>query len=1329
MENPTTTPEEESVEALASTSNTASNVSPELKTKFLEEYTNHLDENKFNALYSKLIWSSSALLDPETKTSLAAYKWIPTISKIYWNINIEELEYYSLLWVVLKSWWMEIQTWRSSLLSLITNLYNIKDVSGLQSKINKLWKTELFSFIYSETERNKFLKEINNNKLPDTKKAVDVFKAIQWINFESLTPEQKSAIEWFNSGWYPTKELVNIINEKFTLAEKRALIKAFIPTINLYEAEERKLIEEAKADEILNSKIKTVLIWKGKTETEINEYIDTLNWLVDKKDVYLSTDDFLNNNLTTANTLEDATQTIIKKDELKWVFKESRKQVTQQEAQNNLMTKVQFYNELNSKNLTSNILWIWALKIWDVIEWNILEPSWYDNDDEIENWKIYIRIEDITENWITVKDITHPSWAWVYTDSKAVKMKNENFPDFLFILGNLKKWSRVLDSRVFEEKKKADEIKSLPNMHDINNAKDLEKMINLFDPSWAGFWLKAGTVFDFTPKNNDWKTGLASVAKVVYIDDKNITVRSVWETTFSLNEFYSSFEYQSWKRSAIINNHDDILKEFQKSDKLKWWRNVEWNKDNNWIVYLPQKDNKDFPEIKGFINKKSQYLYIKNVDPNWFDTIIWDADDKENPPKFKDGQKCRMTPELFYKYISENWLNPVINEKLITANIAINKNNIEQKVSWSQAIFKMQSFASLMSWGKQYIDSIKQTLKSTNDLQAAEFALILGKTLPASMKSELQARVDWANKKKMWDKISELENLGPAKVTEYIFSRLQISNLPRYELEALLIFVMKKHWWLYPTKLGEYAWSYFWFKKLAWLPQNADINKFVIVNPTDSKKNKTVQQIIDDKARDNQPIIEEDLIENLIISLVGSWQMRSSFTWEFLNAYKEWRRWQKEWWNDECKNKYATTGWKIKFAIWRLEGCRYMQALWAIDPILDKWWNAQQMNHVPFIFLASWIMRTLDPNEAGWYMNWLWIKRKEPMLMYWKDTAKMDLFDRVFLKFSKELSKEAWDKAEEIFALRKKWSQHKEIISECDNFWNNYWKDLVGKFNMSNPELLLKKQEVGWDYKLYMDNAYTYLGDAKYTEDHLHNELIEKDRYLFLLGWEKFLSTNLWSLGYSKHLNDWTKSAVFDCLVEWLDSIKDEQDNDKKFKLYKYYNIEILKWFIKNTNITMSSLKKSVWWNKLLERIWIPDDELRWKLSKDIDGLTDWTYDNYIKDSFEQFTNPMWIRSTNSNNIVQDTRTQYEKILARKNPETSNSRILAQNNVSNVKYNLEHLLEINWLTKDSIPDWKKIELQSAIDNANNASKNKNKRMEEEIVWKITEILEEIKEED
>lgn len=1212
----------------------------DLKNEFLKKFLKNLSPEEFKNIFNIISNEAGSSVSGEIKEKLTKFKAKTAINEKYWSLKIDEFDKFDIFREIMKEGWTKLETRRKSLENQICNLYKITEKVKLENKIKELSLDKVQELSEKETSRDEFLKGIFKNNIPEKKKISDAFKWIENLDYESLSKEEKDTLEWFVAWWYATSTLLKIIKDKFTPEQKKALLKAFVWSLTL---EQLYWIDwwtwgifegkKEKFKEILEQKTTAILKSYWMADDKIAENLDEAVWYIKPADISIPIDEI--DGLDEAGIVDK----IIDENRLESWFKNAREQGWVEEDKTRIKTKEEFYKKLEEIDIKIN--WIKNLQEWDVIKW-----AFKSNENDTISY-IYLKIDKIDDDWISIKEISYPTWDKVYSNFDKIKSRKSSFNEFLDFLGEIWTWSELIKKNSFEEKLKNEEIKALPKQDEIKNEIDLKKLIDEFDSSWMKYWLEEGTTFEFVwTKDEKGKGSEIAIASITKIDSKSITIRSKWEETFPLDKFFEMFKWSESKRIAKLKDNSGLLTALQWNDNIKWFKDLEWDeKDKNKLIYSPQKENKDFPSINLFVNKKNECLVIDKIHSNWYFDVkigkyeekseeVWKDKKIKKTKNFKWMAKSKLSRELFYAYVKKNDLDPKIDKDAIEATEKINNEKMPQKSSIWETAFQLHNFASILAWGKQFFDNIKHSLKANQDLQAAEVALMFGKVLPESLRTESQAKVDWANKKRMNDKITQLEDLSPPKQMEHIRTRLEIANLPRYELEALLIFVMRKNWCLYPTDLKWYSWSYFWFKRLAWLSQDYDIRNHEIY-----------KKISKDKTKNNLSFTEEEMILELLWKQWDLWITRSSFKWEFETSFKEAQPKQREGWADECKNKYSTIEDKVNFAVKeRLKNWRYIQALWALEPIFEKWWSAAQLNHAPFIFLASWILRTSDNSHSCITFRNLWNKWKEPMLLFWADTAKMDIFDKIFVKFSYEIDENAWKMADNIISMRKSWKSQQKIIAECDNFWKKYGDKIVYKFNTTDDDFLLKEKEEWWVYKEYADWWKAFLSDPRYTEDEMKNDLCDANRNVFNLWWHVFLSKNLWSLSGQKTLQEWTApKKVFDSLIKKIDDIKDASD-EKKFKLYKARNIEIILWNLDNRT-SFEQLNSTTWWADLTKRVWIPNNEQKDVLVHDREWLINWAYDRNIEAAFKKFKEGEPVFESNIKNVLDKTNKSYQDVL------------------------------------------------------------------------------------
>jgi hypothetical protein len=115
------------------------------------------------------------------------------------------------------------------------------------------------------------------------------------------------------------------------------------------------------------------------------------------------------------------------------------------------------------------------------------------------------------------------------------------------------------------------------------------------------------------------------------------------------------------------------------------------------------------------------------------------------------------------------------------------KENDERKQKWSKSFFARASLNEIMKGGKMVLDAWGKRFKEGNEINAARFAARFSKWFPG-----MQTQYESVQKKKADEFTEYLKNYDSKAAVDVIANLLKIKNLPSYQLEGALSFMLTK---------------------------------------------------------------------------------------------------------------------------------------------------------------------------------------------------------------------------------------------------------------------------------------------------------------------------------------------------------------------------------------------------------------------------------------------------------------------------------------------------------------------------------------------------------
>lgn len=1208
-----------------------------LTNRFIEDYTNQLSDSDFDKILSQVAGNQDGIISEDIKTLLEKFK---KTKKQFDGIDISWIKYDTLLRELVTSSWLRVSSNRKSLKELFTTLYKYKEweKEKVEKAIDKLWMSEMLALFYSEAKRDDFFKKtINSKSVKKVKYLKEVIETIEGINWDKLTPEQQKAIKDYSDNWYASDELINLIRQ-LPVESKKSILLALMPTISLEELEKFSLITEDQSTEIIKGRISEILLrwWipldqQNQAQDKIKGYIES----IDKKSIIIPISQALElASQKDFQTVDSIVDKLFSADKIETLFSEIHKHINEEWVKNRIKNREDFLRKLQT--LQSRVDWLDNIRSsdWCVIVWKLSQEYWLKD--------YYLEIGEFRDKEVQAFERTHNNWIVKYGAWVENIMSYEDLFQTLVNLSSNWCEASIRKTSDIEEEINSWLIKAFDKENEVNSLDELTAAIDEIDSAWKNITIETWMVFEF----NWWKDSWDKIAiwRVTNInkDTRQIEIASEWPvTTFTFNEFLQAFSSSEWKRVAKITDFNSVIDWLQKHKNTGKFKDLAFKR--GLILPKNQENNPEHPWVNTFANKDKKCIQIQEIHSNRVDVVIWELEEintwtkGEKKSEIKKWVKTTMSLEVFYWFVTKHKLAPIIDKWVIKAVEPKPEKKLWKRYSIWNHIFWMQNFITIAMWAKQWVDSIKTTLKENNELQAAEFALALGKVLPASMRQDLENRVERAQQKKMKDKVEDLEKMTLGLSIEYVRKILETSNAFQHEIEAALMFVMKKHGCLYPmtsqtnpkAALYDLKWTYIWYEKLWWKVWD-----------------KMYQEYMRDMINDNREATEEWLIAKL---LAKQWdrdnteyypKRRSTIFWEFNGTFKSWRTESITIWEEEWKT-YATLNWRKNLTIGKLKEWRHMFAVWCLKSTLEKWWNATEKNHVPFIMLMAWLPKKFH-QKINWDLKWMWIANQLPALFFAQSPAHVDMYEKAALKFAKSISTKCYDDLIKIVNDRNAWkTNERDIIEALDKYWVKYWDQLWQKFNTVDDNAFLLSQD-DTDVKQYFELSKIVAGLDNFTKDSLENDVYDYDNTLMLYAWwAGYLRKWLWQMYMWSTLKEWVPSKVFEGMIQKLESIKNYKDpsDDSKTEEWKRKTEEWReKLFIALNRIVALYVKSNKWmentdYYKELKKMWLwlpSKDNSKVYSYKDIESTNfDKTFSNSYKD-FREWTSKESVESRKS---------------------------------------------------------------------------------------------------
>lgn len=1154
--------------------------------------------------------------------------WYSSID--FWDKDTPESLFNDLLKANTIKTCIKLETSRKKIEEIFKWFYDIKNYSKIKREVKKKTVSELSDLLSSEISRNKLLKKIYLNDKSNIPKEKDLYdKMDKLFNFKwiSLTQEQEKSIKKIisyrdNVSLDDINVLINCDPKIFkTIKQKQLLIKAFLPTINLQQLIDWKIIDKDQLRIAINIEYKSILKKYNVSEDSIWE-----NLLIDPSDIIISTFTFP----------EDTVDKILQKDWLSNIVNAINKMKEDIKKNDNILNHldddktndsfikyIEKTTDISSKEIKDNIK---KLSKWNYIKISTTDKNWtekiqYFYINNVDLWSTVeckkIQFTNITRKWwIWDHHSINPDPAVTYqTFFNLIKLIDSNKDNSIVFYDDKIKSEDKIDSEtgeIIEEWKTEFDnlwLNIIKEDNDINNITDFKNALDFIDEKWKSVPIDKMSFIAKADKSNNQEESSFTVKSIT---TENIIILSNNEK-FSFQEFLAIFKDRNCERFEKNDSFFDLI----------WWLSKLWDDfdgfkwltiSESWkIVPEPEKNNSDFEWIEYFIWDDWSAIQVTKISDWNIEFITWEYKESKNKEKSADTFKWKYKHnnfDEFYYYTRKNKLKP-------KADIHVEEEQVwDLKRSWSilKNYLSFLSIAEIIAWWKQLIDSIEQWLAQWNKLKSAKFAQSLGKLIPGFDDSDLQSFVEWEEKKTMQEITDWLKVLDSKQMMPKIKKILLNSSSHQYEIEAALMATLK-YGTLYPKwDLKWFRWKYLWYQAL-WGNLD-DIPKY--------KKS-----LLED---DPNVTINEEAIVFLLLKeqAWGKWKYkrRSKIHKEFQATLDEWINkelwdWEKDTWDK------MTLDWRINQVMWELKNSTFANWIWWIEKIWWKWPTpAHLMNTIPFVITISWIARDF-PQPLINKVMWLSWETPYTALSFNNKSSNIDLYSNVTEKVIESFDWKNWNMMASFKKIKSAWSW-KSVWAAYD-FWNEYWVKINSRLNLADWYIYANKEKDD-DFGKYVEwiKWVHSASDFQTKSEDITTWVVDyKTNPLFLTWWKKLFR---WHFNFNASWRlpkEWW--ILLKQVLNQLGDIKNlklsdnEVENEKLQKdLYKelYASIEpaIRSWLW---------VFEDKWWDspevKMLKREWIDITEFK---PKDSDYSTwedaDTTYWYVKSDSYNNFLNEKW---------------------------------------------------------------------------------------------------------
>jgi len=1133
----------------------------------------------------------------------------------------------------------------------------INQISSIQKKLKKeydtrnseeikiedsLWfekDSKLSNLIISEKARVEYIKNLwkagkIDSQIVNKKDTIDVLNN---LNVRSnLSDEEISIVKDFIDSRVPfTKEDLDKFLNIFPKADKEKLIKYYGINLSVWKLEKLWLITKQRAKEIVKDQIKDKF-WDDYLE---NNILDELVENIDKSDFYLDIESIDNLWIDIENIIDSdeikkkiveeineskndineeiygSKDSILWKLEAKWVNEDINDSFidyikNDSRISESIKNQIDNLQDWNYMILNSEIDWI---------------PTQYFKIDKVDTWTVKetktIKYSNITTTW----------WVSKYWDPE--KKDYQSFYKHLLKFSDPKSKTKIelLSSNEFDEKN----IDKIAEDDDIATKEELKKKLDLLDKDWIKIDLENTSV-----KIN--KQEQTIIWDIIDIQGTQIKF-DTWEKA-SLSQFYLWFKDNSAKRIKKAESLEKSIENIKSSWSEIVWKYEDIEIKNNKIIEKSKEKIDGYKWVSEFIwNRK--IIQIKKVYGSNIDVIYGDYKEpigKDKAWTIDKAVKARLSYTEFYDYILENWCIPKSPIEWWEAEPEEDIKDFEQKSSWVKRWLGMLSPTEVIMSVEKIIDHVKNKLEYWNKLKSAKLSLKLWKIIPWIDQDDLRSMVEAEDKKTMEELVDNLTTIDSKFMIPKIEKILRNASAEPYEIEAAMMAVVKKYWTLYPKWLSDYRWTYIWYKKIWWVPNDALFLK-------------TKKECEDSKSDAKEksapvPFTEEYLVEQLLKEQANKDskyrpKRRSKIHKEFGNNMNLWIKDELEDGDDKTK-KLMTTTWRINYVIDEFANWTWANGIWWMENIWAKNWSPEEMHAIPFIMAITWMAQNF-PQELVNNIVWKAYTTPYSELFFNKDKNKINIFQNTVKKISEDLSPEMKDGLDSILGA----SDIKKKVYNAKEFWEKYWWDLSSILLMNNNDkdsviISNKDKEWYWIYKEYYDTLKWIHSDT--SEYELKNEAIWEWRInadntpLFLTWGRDFLMNKL---NYEANWN--LKIESKNLLIEGIKQVNniknlDIEEEEKEKIFYEFHSIlepvitdrawVYKKWWKNDVESDSIEILRWVWINPFYKK-----DEDKLDPIDPFSFIDSNRYKQHMKKSWENFNNRNTNNQNNNINNTQET--------------------------------------------------------------------------------------------
>ena len=1085
--------------------------SPELKTKFLSEFTNDLvsweDRNKnidrvinSESLSSDLDWDSLSNLMQKFKDENNGFE----------NFDVKEITLYNLK----RSIWSHYFTLNNARNNYIKNIlwnYNLT-----KSQKSELENSDIFTK-KSVIELNKLTKkEIKNEEfLADIFWEIPLKKDLKFDFLPELTQEQKSErMKWlrkseieeikkfnlyFKSGLFNPVLFTEVLKTGyFKDKEKIDLITNFLPFITLKEAKDFGILSDSQIETKKKDLVSGLLLDK-----EIEEkIIKTVNL----NDIEISTSDLELKEAWILEILENKDFSHVEDN-----FRDIREEVKKDENKNWPQNIFSIQEALREKNIQD----VEKLEKGVIVKLSKTDKKFYNSD--------YFRIESFDEKNKKINLMN----IWRKSSNKHKTIidlnSNENMSLSFYDFVNYNKWessSIISKMELFKPEEFSDLIKDKEEYLEKNNSlKSITEDDLRNDPE-----IREKSKNDYTKKlNNDilelneQLDSLESNSKLSK-DDKRIKELKIKSDIQFKNEELKKIENGEYNDLDLIANTNfiDLLENLDNEDLEGKKLGLE-----KWIIVEIDGVSYEIMEVK----KELSLISIKTIRWKSYEDIHFDDFFKTfKKEKARRKEKVNNFEELFTA--DEFKWHEIVNGTLIKKDVDFNDKRedkeIDYLVSKDWELIKLENienwFAEIRFWELDWVD--KKGNDRTQKIKLEEKVIKISLN---ELKTEIDSweyKMDW----KIWKEYKEktkdwYENDISSKFWTRYFNRASISELfsaweqildsvseflkkwNQYKSSQLALKFAKLLPWEMSadivaqmevkaaeemdkelTSLGK-IWSgpavtrIRWYltdiavpqyKKEAWLMYISkywnlyakglvnDTGKFLWYEALWGKIWDSMFNDAKERAeKASMPFDEKELLISLLWKQCGSGLRRSKFFKEF--------KWKIAWWfSEELKDGYSDASdcrriedineWEFGELAWGTVA----HFVWWLKRAVEKWGSIEQMSELYFCAMFSWALdnvwsNVLEEIQKHW-SDWNWmIFSKFAGTFNWKK-----LFNNTVVDICWDIENVEPEKYKDISSEAKKLFSNAESnspwikvrLNNTRKFWSKYWKVLARTLNM-----------------------------------------------------------------------------------------------------------------------------------------------------------------------------------------------------------------------------------------------------------------------------------------